>query len=123
MRVAKKPTWREQNPEAFNERWRAWYRKNAKRKMAWQKERKDALRQWWRELKATKACEECGERAPECLHFHHPDPATKEISLSNAVGWALSRRTILAELAKCRVLCANCHLKHHWNARQRKWSG
>ena len=35
----------------------------------------------WREYKATKSCEQCGEAAPECLHFHHVDPATKSFDL------------------------------------------
>jgi hypothetical protein len=64
------------------------------------------------------SCELCGECAPECLHFHHIDPAKKEITLSAAVanGWA--RERILAEMAKCRVLCANCHLEHHCDERR-----
>ncbi len=119
--MTKRPTWQQRNPVAFNELWRRWYRDNAKRKMAWQKRRKDELRQWWRELKATKSCEECGEDAPECLHFHHNDPSTKVFTLATAALDGRSRASILAEVAKCRVLCANCHLKHHWN--ERKESG
>lgn len=111
-------SWRERNPEAFNGAWRRWYRDNASRKIAWQAERRRDLRDWWRALKATKACERCGESAPECLHFHHVDPAAKEITVAKAIvdGW--SRDRILTEMAKCRVLCANCHLKLHWEARQ-----
>ena len=105
-----------------NAAWRRWYRDNAKRKVAWQLRRRVEIRVWWRELKATKRCERCGESDPDCLQFHHRDPATKEVTLSNAIiRW--SREHILAEVAKCEVLCANCHLKHHWDARQRKKSG
>lgn len=102
-----------------NAAWRRWYRANAKRKIGWQKRRRDELRMWWRELKATKRCERCGESDPDCLEFHHRDPATKELNLSSALSrW--SREHILKEVAKCEALCANCHLKHHWDAKWRK---
>jgi hypothetical protein len=105
-----------------NAAWRRWYRANASRKIAWQDRRRRELRAWFRALRATKACEVCGENAPECLHFHHIDRAKKEIDVSTAIANGWSRERILREMAKCRVLCANCHLKHHWNERQ-LWSG
>ena len=106
-----------------NAAWRKWYRTNAQRKLSWQKRRRGEIRVWWRELKATKTCERCGETDPDCLQFHHRDHASKEMTLASGVGSALSRDRILAEVAKCEVLCANCHLKHHWDAKWRKWSG
>ena len=33
--------------------------------------------------------------------------------ISDAVRLAWSKKRILAEAAKCEVLCANCHAKHH----------
>lgn len=115
--MTKRSTWATRNREAFNAAWRRWYRDNAARKMAWQTRRREEIKTWWRELKATKCCEECGESAPECLHFHHVDPQRKELELSHAVNRGWSRIRILAEVAKCRVLCANCHFKLHWNQR------
>jgi len=107
-----------------NAAWRRWYRKNAKRKIGWQKRRRDEMRKWWRELKSSKRCERCGEADPDCLEFHHRDPTKKEIDLGYIVSCASwSRERILEEVAKCDALCANCHLKHHWDARQRKKSG
>ena len=111
-------SWQQRNREAFNKLWRDWYRNNAQRKIAWQNRRRDEIRQWWRELKATKSCQQCGESAPECLHFHHRDPNEKEFSLGDVTKNRWSRRRILDEIAKCDVLCANCHLKHHWNERK-----
>lgn len=106
--------------EQQNAAWRKWYTKNAGRKVAWQKRRREQIRKWWKELKATMSCERCGEATPDCLHFHHRDPKEKDLELSTAV-YAWSKQRILAEVAKCDVLCANCHLKLHWE--QRKSSG
>jgi hypothetical protein len=108
--------WQQENRAAYNAAWLRWYHNNKARKMAWQSSRREAMRLWFVEFKSTKACEVCAESAPECLHFHHVDPSTKEIDISNVVSNATwSKARILAEIAKCRVLCANCHLKHHWD--------
>jgi hypothetical protein len=63
------------------------------------------------ELKATMKCIACPEREPVCLDFHHMDASEKEfgISASLARNWNL----ILEEIAKCVVICANCHRKFH----------
>jgi hypothetical protein len=49
--------------------------------------------------------------------FHHRDPSEKEITIADAMRLGYGRKRILAELAKCEVVCANCHAKHH--ARER----
>ena len=106
-----------------NAAWRKWYAKNAKRKYGWQKRRRRELRKWWDEIKATKQCERCGESDPDCIQFHHRDPNEKDVTLSNAVGQGWPKERLLAELAKCDPLCANCHLKHHWEQRMKRSSG
>jgi hypothetical protein len=113
----KTPSWAQRNPERFNEAWRRWYRDNREKKIEWQKRRHDELRTWWWAFKATLQCERCGERTPECLQFHHRDPNQKEIDLGLALTRRWKRERILAEAAKCEVLCANCHLTHHWEER------
>lgn len=70
-------------------------------------------------IKLSSGCESCGYNfSPVALEFDHLDPATKyrtrtgkTVHPANMVGrYALV--TILAELDKCRVLCANCHAIH-----------
>jgi hypothetical protein len=65
-------------------------------------------------------CERCGFEHPAALHFHHRDPATKRFGVNTA---NLSRKTfsmeeIIEEVAKCEVICANCHAIEHctWDA-------
>ncbi len=100
---------------------RAWYartkhtrtRELVQRQTDVKRTRRQALIAWFAEMKETLSCRRCGESHPACLQFHHTDPTQKEIMLSVAVRRAWSKKRILAEAAKCEVLCANCHAKHH----------
>lgn len=56
-------------------------------------------------------CIRCGESDLWCLDFHHRDPTEKEGNLGQIRRFGIDR--IKAEIAKCDVLCANCHRKHH----------
>lgn len=77
--------------------------------------RKEQIRQWFRSRKEHLKCAVCSENHPACLHFHHNDPNAKEIHLSKAVACGCAIARIEREMAKCTVLCANCHLKLHWD--------
>jgi hypothetical protein len=53
-------------------------------------------------------CADCGRRFPPCvMQFDHRDPSTKKfvISRSRSRGHA----TLLAEVARCDIVCTNCH--------------
>jgi hypothetical protein len=53
-------------------------------------------------------CVVCGyDRCLFNLHFHHVDPATKRFPLTMARGKSLA--SYMEELAKCILVCANCH--------------
>jgi len=55
------------------------------------------------------ACARCGyARSIAALHFHHVDPATKSFAVA-ARGVTRSLEAARAEVAKCVLLCANCH--------------
>jgi hypothetical protein len=41
------------------------------------------------------------------MHFHHRNPSTKTYNVGSMVNRKLS--DIEAEIAKCDLLCANCH--------------
>jgi len=97
-----------------NAAWRAWYRRNARRKAGWEARRREELRTWIRTIKVGRGCARCGENAPECLHFHHRDPSEKDLEIGAVITAGWGKQRILDEIAKCDVLCANCHFKHHW---------
>lgn len=54
-------------------------------------------------------CTDCGARFPACaMDFDHRDPGTKRSAVTRLIGRAGTAR-ILEEVAKCDIVCANCH--------------
>ena len=80
--------------------------------------RKQRIRKWFIEYKSNLKCDDCQENHPACLQFHHRKDTEKKFVISMAVSNAMSIETILEEIVKCRVLCANCHLKLHARRRE-----
>ena len=74
--------------------------------------RKETLRQQVAALRIV--CQECGEAHPAVLDFHHENPKYKVKSVSYMVQHGWSFEHIQEEIAKCTVLCSNCHRKLHW---------
>jgi|APSaa5957512535_1039671.scaffolds.fasta_scaffold24296_2 hypothetical protein len=66
-------------------------------------------RQFIAELKLSNPCSMCGETDPRCLDFDHHDPAVKVASIGYLVQQEYGLQTILKEIGKCQILCANCH--------------
>jgi 5-methylcytosine-specific restriction endonuclease McrA len=54
-------------------------------------------------------CVNCGDR--DELEFDHIDPATKLYSIARASSFSQSRFD--AEVAKCQLLCRECHQEKH----------
>ena len=52
-------------------------------------------------------CVECG--CTETLEFDHIDPSTKSFNI--AAGYTKPKETLLAEVAKCQLLCNKCHIE------------
>lgn len=104
MEAAKATRWRQSHSEEYRKSWQ----------LA-QEEKKQVL------LTARLGgCIVCGEKDPACLDFHHRDPSQKEGHIGEFRRFGKQR--LLDEIAKCDVLCANCHRKHHRDERQQKVS-
>ena len=72
-----------------------------RRRWTWHAQVLDELRQV--------ACADCGGRFPPCaMDFDHREDREKRIGVTRMVGRAGIKR-ILAEAAKCDIVCANCH--------------
>lgn len=63
------------------------------------------------EYKASLGCKYCSEKESVCLEFHHMDMSDKDFGIASN-----THRTwpyIEKEIAKCIVVCSNCHKKIH----------
>jgi hypothetical protein len=60
-----------------------------------------------RTLKEASGCVECGIKDFRVLDFHHL--RDKVANVADAVRKCWSEARVRAEIAKCEVLCANCH--------------
>lgn len=64
---------------------------------------------WINKFKVSKGCEHCGYNTHAvALDFDHIDPSTKRFTISHRLDRG-TLKSIIAEIRKCRVLCANCH--------------
>jgi len=56
----------------------------------------------------TGPCADCGTAYPPwVMEFDHRNPAEKKFAISNAYRYTWAR--IVAEIAKCDLVCSNCH--------------
>jgi hypothetical protein len=64
------------------------------------------------QIKIERGCEHCNETGFEAteLHFHHVDPRTKRFNISKQAH-NLGLPKLLAEVAKCEVVCNGCHVE------------
>jgi hypothetical protein len=64
-----------------------------------------------------KPCADCGYSFPTCcMDFHHVY-GVKKFNISDGRSWKVPMPELLKEIAKCTVICANCHRIRH--AKQR----
>lgn len=89
-------------------------RHKAERIDQYRKHRRETA-QWLQGIKSGLRCERCGFSHPAALDFHHRDPKQKVMGIAQMVNQDYSRETILAEIEKCEVICANCHRIEHYH--------
>lgn len=85
----------------------AWQQRNTDLAHVRSREHKRRRTLWVHAIKLERGCADCGyAEHPEALHFDHLPGYKKLFQVS---GVNLSRETIIAEIEKCEVVCANCH--------------
>ena len=109
--------WKEEHADDMRRWRREYYYRNKERELARIRQntarKRKELREWFVEYKSKLVCLKCNESDWTCLDFHHVDSKTKSMTISLMVGRQHSKENIMAEIAKCVVLCANCHRKVH----------
>lgn len=73
--------------------------------------RKQKILLWFNEFKSQCRCIDCGNTDPRVLEFHHTRDKRHHIASMVTQGYSI--KSIQAEIAKCNVLCANCHRLTH----------
>ena len=83
----------------------------------------DAAREWMNSIKAGIPCADCGEIFPVfVMQWDHLPGFVKVSEIGTMLGH-YSRDVILEEVAKCELVCANCHVMrtvHRTTGAQRK---
>ncbi len=110
---------KEKRREYQKEYMRKWYVENRAKHISYVRNRDKKIKLWLKEYKATLKCEKCEENHPACLDFHHINPKDKKFSIGRIKDF-MSRRVLKAEIAKCRVLCSNCHRKEHYEQKEKE---
>lgn len=100
------------------------YERLQQRLIAYRPQRSErGRRAWLRGLKERKPCTDCGRVYPyQVMQWDHRPGFEKVGDLSEAF-WGRSRDEVLAEIAKCDLVCANCHAIRTFARMSLKWLG
>lgn len=80
---------------------------------------KDNRRGWMETYKKEHGCIRCKITDPRVLEFHHTDIAQKEFNIADYYYSQYGIEKLEREIAKCVVICANCHRILHAEERNR----
>jgi len=84
------------------------YVRNHARRVEYNRRQREETVAFYRELKRERPCADCGGMFhPTAMQWDHRPGAEKVDDVSRMYG--LSRARVLEEIAKCDLVCANCH--------------
>lgn len=94
------------------------YEKNKEKRLADNKARREAAKDYLRKIKESNPCADCDNFWPYyVMHFDHVrGEKIVEVSALASKGWSIKR--IETEVEKCDVVCANCHAERTWKRGQ-----
>ena len=80
--------------------------------LQYMKDKHEVLKEQISSYKSQKGCAVCGESRHYMLDFHHNDPSEKELTISDHCRKTF--KSLLPEIEKCSILCANHHREFHY---------
>lgn len=83
------------------------HKKEVKRRS--RKKHREKIEAYIADILQNASCHDCGIRNIIVFQFDHRDPSLKTSDISRLIGNAKSLKLIQEEVAKCDVVCANCH--------------
>lgn len=96
--------------DCYNQYFRVYLKKNTKIHQQRVYKNKIAFKRRIVEDKLDRGCYICGyKKCGQSLHYHHLDPVTKLFSIANLTRNLINLDKLNEEIAKCVILCANCH--------------
>lgn len=72
-------------------------------------------REFVNKLKIDRGCLDCEIKNPAVLDFHHTEPRKGGKCIPELVSETASLKRLMEEIARCVVLCANCHRIRHYS--------
>ncbi len=95
-----------------------YYKKNKEKYIEYSINRKKKGREYINKIKMkSNGCVRCGYKEhPVAMDFDHIDPNTKSKNVAHLATYSFEQ--IDKEIAKCQILCANCHRIKTWKNRQ-----
>lgn len=98
------------------------YVRNKKTYLARSKARKDISKKFVEGFRKDSRCVDCGNADYRVLDFDHQPEYKKslDVCIMAASGYSIS--TIITEINKCHVVCANCHRIRTWERKQKSSS-
>lgn len=100
------------DPKVRSRYYKLWYKQNRKREIARIKKNQRSLKKLIRKSKE-KPCADCGIQYPYyVMQFDHV--RGKKMNMLSTMHLRFGRLQILKEIAKCDVVCANCHAERTW---------
>ena len=114
LKVKDTPEYKEKVLENGKVYSRQYYSANTEKQKAVVRARTLSLKNYVISLKKEGCCVNCGCTDYRCLHYHHTGKETKRKAISLMVQGGVSLSALKDEIAKCVLLCANCHAIEHW---------
>lgn len=101
-----------------------WYPKNKEKHISYVRKNTERVLEFIDEYKRSHACVDCGfsgKDFPFVLDFDHQDGGrTKKFNVGSWRHSVLSIEAVKKEIAKCELVCANCHRKRTFATKQKR---